>query len=81
MMIYLCALSINAHIHCQVYRCNDNVPEAVYWELPKRIQNQVKDFFCVNTGVETMECVFRLKLTLRDHRHPRSGTEEVQTSH
>ena len=28
--------------HYQVYRCNDNVPEAVYWELPKRIQNQVK---------------------------------------
>ena len=25
-----------------VYRCNDNVPEAVYWELPKRIQEQVK---------------------------------------
>ena len=24
-----------------VYRCNDNVPEAVYWELPKRIQEQV----------------------------------------
>ena len=24
-----------------VYRCNDNVPEAVYWELPKRIQDQV----------------------------------------
>ena len=33
---------IDAHIiHYQVYRCNDNVPEAVYWELPKRIQNQV----------------------------------------
>ena len=29
-------------IYYQVYRCNDNVPEAVYWELPKRIQNQVK---------------------------------------
>ena len=26
-----------------VYRCNDNVPEAVYWELPKRIQEQVKN--------------------------------------
>lgn len=25
-----------------VYRCNDNVPEAVYWELPKRIQEQVE---------------------------------------
>ena len=51
-MIYLCVLSINAHIHYQVYRCNDNVPEAVYWELPKRIQNQVVDFFFGNTGVE-----------------------------
>ena len=29
---------------CQVYRCNDNVPEAVYWELPKRIQEQVKKY-------------------------------------
>ena len=26
----------------KVYRCNDHVPEAVYWELPKRIQNQVR---------------------------------------
>merc|ERR1711936_1438666 len=25
-----------------VYRCNDHVPEAVYWELPKRIQEQVE---------------------------------------
>merc|ERR1712189_127608 len=25
-----------------VYRCNDHVPEAVYWELPKRIQDQVE---------------------------------------
>jgi len=25
-----------------VYRCNDHVPEAVYWELPKRIQAQVE---------------------------------------
>ena len=41
MMIYLHMVSINAHIYYQVYRCNDNVPEAVYWELPKRIQNQV----------------------------------------
>ena len=31
----------------QVYRCNDHVPEAVYWELPKRIQNQVQR---INTG-------------------------------
>ena len=32
----------------QVYRCNDHVPEAVYWELPKRIQEQVKQMiqFC-----------------------------------
>ena len=28
-------------LYFQVYRCNDNVPEAVYWELPKRIQDQV----------------------------------------
>ena len=26
----------------QVYRCNDHVPEAVYYELPKRIQEQVQ---------------------------------------
>lgn len=25
-----------------VYRCNDHVPEAVYWELPKRIQEKVE---------------------------------------
>ena len=34
----------------QVYRCNDHVPEAVYWELPKRIQNQVQR---INTGTQT----------------------------
>ena len=38
----------------QVYRCNDHVPEAVYWELPKRIQNQVRQR--INTGNTDTKC-------------------------
>ena len=41
----------------QVYRCNDHVPEAVYWELPKRIQNQVQRINTGNTNT-SVHCVF-----------------------
>ena len=45
----------------QVYRCNDHVPEAVYWELPKRIQEQVKQMiqFCSFYNLWTMN-IWRL---------------------